>query len=353
MRLDSSGSIDVAWANSMQASGLLDFCKDPRARFDSAIPIARDLNYVLASVRESYVPGIYASVIQSESIPEWAERWEISKIQGAGGVQLSSQVGRQDIITADFSAISTTGRVFEIVNGYKYWNRELVRAAVTGINPQVERALIQAQAAEEFLDSLVATGLVGGRYGAGGERDMGLGLTGLCNDANVIALGLVPASAKASTTTSWTTATEADYGKVLNDLHALVSTPYVRSRERHKADTILMPMDEMIALNRLRPSNFAGNVLATFELEWAKLIGKPGRIITWERLKNIGSIAGGPRLVAFAASNKNVAARITGKEYGVDQVREVTRAYEANASLVTGGVRILDASGIAYMDLAA
>jgi hypothetical protein len=114
-----------------------------------------------------------------------------------------------------------------------------------------------------------------------------------------------------------------------------------------------MPMDEMIALNRLRPSNFAGSVLGTFEAEWQKLIGKPGRIITWERLKNIGSISAGPRLVAFAANNKNVAARITGKEYGVDQVREVTRGYEANASLVTGGVRILDASGIAYMDLAA
>jgi hypothetical protein len=351
LRLD-SGLIDMTWAAQMQASGLLDFQKDPRARFDSAIPIARDLNYVLATVRDEYVPGIYASVLQSEPIPEWAERWEISKISGAGGVQLSSQVGRQDIITADFAATTTTGKVFEIVNGYKYWARELVRAAITGINPQTERALLQAQAAEEFLDSLVATGLVGGRYGAGGERDMGLGLTGLANDANVVALGLVAASAKTSTTTSWTTAVPADYGSILNDLHALVSTPYVRSRERWRADTLLMPMDEMIALNRLRPSNFAGNALETFMSEWQRLLGKPGRIITWERLRAIGSIAAGPRLVAFNAS-KTVAARITGKEYGVDQVREVTRGFEANASLVTGGVRILDASGIAYMDLAA
>lgn len=352
LRLDSDGFIDIPWANSMQASGLMDFAKDSRARHDSAIPIARDLNYVLQTVREEYIPGVYASVLQTEDIPEWAERWEISKIQGAGGVQLSSQVGRQDIITADFSATSTTGRVFEIVNGYKYWNRELIRAAVTGINPQVERALIQAQAAEEFLDALVATGLVGSKYGAGGERDMGLGLTGLANDANVVADGLVTASTKTSTTTSWSTAVEADYGKVLDDLHKLISVPYVRSKERHRVDTIIMPMDEQIALNRLRPSNYAGNALQTFEAEWARVLGRPGRIIVWDRLKNIGSISNGPRIVALT-SKKSVAARIKGKEYGVDQVREVTRGYEANASLVTGGVRILDSSGIAYLDLAA
>src|SRR5690606_30829355 len=112
-------------------------------------------------------------------------------------------------------------------------------------------------------------------------------------------------------------------------------------------------LDEYNALNRLRPANYAANALETFEREWARVLGRAGRIIVWERFKAIGTIDGGPRIVAGTVSKKNVAARITGKEYGVDQVREVTRGYEANASLVTGGVRILDASGIAYMDLAA
>lgn len=353
LRLDSEGNIDMAWATSMQVSGLMDFCKDPRARHDSSVPLARDLNYVLQFVRENFRPLKYASVLQTDSIPEWAERWEISKITGAGGVQLSSQVGRQDIVTSDFSRATTTGRVFEIVNGYKYWNRELVRAAITGINPQTERAMIQAQAAEEFLDALVATGLVGSQYGSGGARDMGLGLTGLGNDANVVAAGLVTATTKASTTTSWTTATTADFAKILDDLHNMLSEVYVRSKEKHNADTLIMPLDEYNALNRLRADGYPANVLETFEREWAKRLGRQGRIIVWDRFSNIGTISTGPRVAALNASDKNVAARITGKEYGVDQVREVTRGYEANASLVTGGVRILDASGIVYMDLAA
>jgi hypothetical protein len=351
LRLEAEGGIDLQWAQAVQAAGHMDFAQGVRS--DSSIPLARDLNYVLQFVREHFRPLKYATVLQSEPIPDWAERWEISKITGTGSIQLSSQVGRQDIVTSDFSRDTTTGRVFELVNGYKYWNRELIRAAVTGINPQTERAMVQAQAAEEFLDALIATGLVGSQYGTGGARDMGLGLTGLGNDANVVADGLVTATTKASATTSWTTATPADFAKVLDDLHNLLSAVYVRSKEKHNADTIVMPLDEFNALNRLRPEGYPANVLETFEREWSKRTGRAGRIIVWDRFATLGTIASGPRVCALNASDKNVAARITGKEYGVDQVREVTRAFEANASLVTGGVRILDSSGMAYLDLAA
>lgn len=362
LRLDSNpdspsyGLIDLRWAEQVHAAGIMDFAGRARGRCDSAVPLARDLNYVLQFVREHYRPSKYATVLPTDSVPDWAERWEQSKITGTGSVQLASQIGRDDIVGADFSRDTTTGRMYEIVNGYKYWTRELVRAAITGINPQTERAMAQAQAAEEFLDALCATGLAGSQYGSGGAKDLGLGLTGLGNDANVVALGIVSADAtkgSGGNTTSWTAATSADFSKVLDDLHNLIATPYTRSKEKHNADTMVMPLDEMNALNRLRASNFSANVLTTFLEEWRRLLGREPRLIVWDRFASIGSISSGPRVVAFNASDKNVAARIVGKEYGVDQVREVTRAFEANASLVTGGVRILDASGIAYLDLAA
>lgn len=354
LRLDSDGLIDLRWAGAMQAAGQLDFVVDQRAaRADSAVPLARDLNFVLQFVREHYRPNKYAVVLPTDNVPDWAERWEQSKITSVGSVQLASQIGRDDIVGADFSRDTTTGRMYEVVNGYKYWTRELVRAAITGINPQTERAMAQAQAAEEFLDGLCATGLVGTQYGSGGAKDLGLGLTGLGNDANIVALGIVSASTKASTTTSWTTAVAADFALVLDDLHNLLSTVYARSKEKHNADTIVMPVDEFNALNRLRPANFSANVLDTFLEEWRRRLGREPRLLVWDRFAALGSIASGPRICAFNASDKNVAARIVGKEYGVDQVREVTRAFEANASLVTGGVRILDASGAAYLDVAA
>jgi hypothetical protein len=353
LRLDDNGLIDLSWATAMQAAGQMDFIVDQRAlRADSAVPLARDLNYVLQFVREHYRPNKYASILPIESVPDWAERWEVSKITGVGSIQLASQVGRDDIATADYSRDTATGRLFELVNGYKYWTRELIRAAITGINPQTERAMIQAQAAEEFLDALCATGLVGSQYGSGGAKDLGLGLTGLGNDANVVALGIVTATTKASTTKSWTTAVAADFALVLDDLHNLLTSVYVNSKEKHNADTMVMPVDELNALVRLRAANFSANVLDTFMEEWRRRLGREPRLMVWDRFKNIGTISTGPRVCAFNASDKNVAARIVGKEYGVDQVREVTRAFEANASLVTGGVRILDASGCSYLDLA-
>lgn len=349
LRLDQDGLIDMPWATAMQSAGQMDFARGIRT--DSTVPLARDLNYVLGYVRDNFRPGKYASVVKMVSIPDWAERWEVSKLTHTGSVQLSSQVGRQDIVTGDFSRDTTTGRVFEIVNGYKYWVREMVRAAKTGINPQTERAMAQAQAAEDFMDALVATGLVGSQYGSGGNRDLGLGLTGLANDPNVIADGILLGSAKSNTDGAWQDAAGADYDAVLGDLHTIITVPYVRSKERHNIDTLLMPIDEYNALNRLRPVGYAANALTTFEQEWSKRLGRPGNIIVWDRLSNIGTVAGGPRIVGLASTDENVAAYVMGKVYGVDQVREVTRGFEANASLVTGGVRILDSSGIVYMDL--
>ncbi len=339
------GLIDTRWAASPHAAASLRFCQDLHTdanggtwRADSAVPLSRDLNFVLQYVRDNYRPLKYAAILQSISVPDWAERWEISKIVGNGKVALGSQLGQRDIPRPDFDRSTTTGRMFEVVNGYGYTNREMIRAAKLGINPQTERAMIQAQAAEEFLDALAATGLVGTPY-----ADFGLGLTGLGNDADVDD-SLVVGTTK-STTTSWTAATSADFALVLDDLHNLLSKVYVQSNEKHNADTIVMPLDEFNALNRLRPANYSANVLDTFSTEWAKRIGKPGRIFVWDRFSALGTISTGPRIVALNASDVNVACYVTGKPYGVDQVLEV------NASMVCGGVRLLDKSGVAYLDI--
>jgi hypothetical protein len=114
-----------------------------------------------------------------------------------------------------------------------------------------------------------------------------------------------------------------------------------------------MPLDEYNAINRLRSTeNPAATVLNTFMPEWQQKAGRPVRIEVWDRFATIGSISSGPRVAAFS-SDKRCVALMQGKAYGVDQVLEVPRGFEAFASLVTGGIRILDQSGIRYMDLAA
>jgi hypothetical protein len=352
LRFDANGLIDLKWCEQAQKSGLINlgrptFAVDSDERFDAAsraddaVPLARDLNYVLATVRDTYRPLKWASVLQTISVPDWAERWEVSKITGTGGIALVSNLQNSDFIQADFSRETTTGRMYELGNGYRYATRELVRAARLGINPSTERAMLQAQAADEFLDALAATG----------NTSIGLkGLASLTPSTDLPAL--VVGSTKASTTTSWATSTsDADFGKMLIDLHKLTDAVYVNSKERRYADTIVMPLDEFQAINRTRASNFSANVLTTFQDEWNRKIGRQGRIVVWDRLAAIGTVNGGPRIVAFDGSSTDVAAMVMGKPYGVDQVIEKLRGFEAVATLVTGGFRTLDSNGIAYLDI--
>lgn len=359
LKLDRNGLIDLDWCRQAQSRGALrlGYPLSAGMRHDSSderhdqliedqsVPLARDLNYVLANVRDNYRPSKWATVFGGliEQVPDWAENWEISKIVGTGSIRPAGQLGPVDAPKGDFSRSTTTGRMIEMINGYGYFNRELIRAARLGVNPSVERAMAQAQAADEFMDQLCATG-----------DSFGLGFTGIANNGDVdnSLVSAIATKGSGDNTTSWTAADTADYDLVLRDLHALTDAVYTASKERRIADTILLPLDEFQALNRLRPANYADNALTTFQREWTAKAGKPTRMIVWDRLAAIGTISSGPRLVAFD-SNKLVVALMQGKAYGVDQVLEVPRGFEAFASLVTGGVRILDQSGIRYMDLAA
>lgn len=358
LKLDRNGLIDLEWCRQAQARGAISLgypmgsamrhdAQDGEDRLvqDASVPLARDLNYVLQFVRDNYRPLVWATVFGGlvENVPDWAENWEISKIVGTGSIRPAGQFGPVDAPKGDFSRSTTTGRMIEMINGYGYFNREMIRAARLGINPATERAMAQAQAADEFLEELCVTG-----------DSFGLGFTGIGNNAD-LAGALVSADAtkgSGDNTTSWTAADSADYEKVLNDLHKLTDAVHSVSKQKWRADTLLLPLDEFQVMNRLRPTQYSANVLQTFETEWQRKVNKPVRIIIWDRLASIGTISSGPRLIAFD-SNKTVAALMQGKAYGVDQVLEVPRGFEAFASLVTGGIRILDQSGIRYMDLAA
>ncbi len=362
LRLDSkTGLLDLAWCAQAQKNGLLNlgrpvFATDGDDRYDSneradeAVPLARDLNYVLQTVRDTYRPLKWASILRTVAVPDWAERWEVSKITGTGSISIASHLQNSDFAQADFSRATRTGVMYEFANGYRYQSRELVRAARLGINPSVERAQLQRQAAEELLELSAATGKI--RLPNGTEHQLfAAGLATLTPSTDLPAL--VTASTKASTTTSWTTADAPDFSKILTDLHNLTDAVYVNSKERRYADTLVMPLDEFQALNRNRAANFSANVLDTFMTEWARKIGRQPRIEVWDLLKNLGTISTGPRIVAFDSSDLDVACIMMGKPYGVDQVLEVPRGFEAIASMVTGGFRTLDSNGIAYMDLAA
>lgn len=345
LRLDStesgSGRINLDWAAQVQRSGQLNF-QDGYIleREDSSVPLARDLNYVFEHVENNYRPLKWAQILRTVSVPDWAERWEVSKIDGTGSIKPAADVGPTDnVFLNDIERSTTTGRMIEFINGYQYFNRELARFARLGMSIDTRRAMLQARKADELLDEMACTG-----------DPFGLGLGGLANNSD-LASALVGATTKASTNTAWKTAVSADYGLVLDDLHNLTDAVAVASNETRMCDTVLMPQDEYNALNKLRPAAFHANALSIFKEEWSAKLGRPGRIMVWDRLKNIGTVSSGPRVIAFDSTDTDVAAMMVGKPYGVDQVLEIERGFKAVATMVVGGVRILDQSGIRYLDL--
>lgn len=362
LRLDSkTGLIDLKWCEQAQRNGLINlgrptFNVDSDDRFDSAIraddaiPLARDLNYVLQTVRDTYRPLKWASVLRTISVPDWAERWEVSKITSTGSITLASHLQNSDFVQADFSRATRTGVMYEFANGYRYASRELVRAARLGINPSVERAAAQRQAAEELLELSAATGKITLPNGTTHQL-FAAGLATLTPGTDLPALVVASDKSAGGSSTSWTSAVAADFGFILDDLHKVTDAVYVNSKERRYADTLVLPLDEYQAMNRTRAANFSANVLDTFMGEWRQKIGREPRMIVWDLLKDLGTISSGPRVVAFDSSDTDVAAIMIGKPYGVDQVLEVPRGFEAIASMVTGGFRTLDSNGIAYMDL--
>lgn len=339
---DNTGLIDLEYAKRAQAHGhlALGYGQNDRLVQDASVPLARDLNYVLEYTRDNYRPLKWSSILQTVSVPDWAERWEISKIVGTGTIKPASDIGPNDnVFLNDIDRSTTTGRMLEFVNGYTYYSRELIRFNRMGISVPTERAMAQMRAADTLLDEIGATG-----------DSFGLGLGGLGNNSD-LASALVAVTSKTGANDSWKDAVSADYGLVLDDLHNLVDAVAVASNETRVADTIVMPQDEFNALGRLRPASFHANTLTIFEEEWRRKTGRPVRIMVWDRFKNIGTVSSGPRVVAFDSTDTEVAAMMVGKPYGVDQVLEIERGFKAVASLVCGGVRILDQSGIRYMDL--
>lgn len=352
LRIDhNTGLIDLKWCEQVQRNGLVNlgrptFAVDSDERFDAsdrqddAVPLARDLNYVIATTRDTYRPLRWASVLQVVTVPDWAERWEISKITGTGSITLASKLQNSDFLQADFSRSTTTGRMYEFANGYSYANREMVAAARLGINPSIERAKLQMQAADELLETLAVSG----------NSSVGMkGLATLTPSTDLPAL--VTPTTKTSGTAWASVANSVDYTKILVDLHRLTDAVYQNSKERRYADTLVMALDEFQAINSIRASNFSANVLTTFQEEWNRKIGRAGRIIVWDRLALAAASGTAPRVIALDGSDTDVACMVMGKAYSVDQVLEVPRGFQAIASMVTGGFRSLDTNGIAYMDL--
>jgi len=170
----------------------------------------------------------------------------------------------------------------------------------------------------------------------------GLGLPGMLNNGDV---PTVTAITKAATGTDWINNATAD--EILEDMHALAQAVQTNTNETRVADTMLLPLAEYQYIVRTRVTDSGGTetILPIF----LRQNDTVSRVLPWDRLVDIGAGTTN-RACAFDSRSPEVVRALVSKDMLSDAPLRVSRGWTVDQTLITGGVQILDANGLAYMD---
>ena len=294
-----------------------------------SVVIPRQLTYALAEVSDNYRPAKFRQVLQTRSdIPEWADNVEIRKVVEYAEIEPITDMTSGNLPQPSLSRSTSNTPMIEMGAAYRYTDREIKKAARLQMRLDVSRARANNRKAEQLLDQIAASG-----------DPFGLGLGGLGNNSDV---PTVTALTKAAGGTTWALAT-AD--EVLEDMHELAWAPHENTNETHKADTMILPVAQFKIATRLRVGDGSDTVLSVFREQNPDI----QRILIWNRFSVLGAGVT-PRACAFDSQSEEVARMLISRDFTAQAPRRVSLGWEVDQTMITGGVLIQDAKGIAYMD---
>lgn len=295
----------------------------------SNIALPRELLYVMKNVDQTYRPLPWRSIMHvNTEIPAWATHAEVSKFSGAAEIVPVDDIAPSDLPRASVSRETEQYKLIEFGSGYRMFDREVERAQRMQVKPSTERAKATTRAAETLLDQTAATG-----------DPYGIGLPGLLNNAAV--------TNTTSVVEGWFSATiTADL--ILTDLHAFASSIHQVSKQTRMIDTMLFPVLTLDRLSEIRVPDTQLTVLELFKMQWAARNNGPMRMMAWDRLQALDG--GDGRVVGGNLADSEVAEFLLPRDFTADQPRRIPRGWEVDQFLITGGVKVTDVSGLAYLD---
>ena len=309
---------------------------------DVALAKERELNVVIGAARDPlYRPFKWQRILRVEQVPALANIVEYDLIDGNGDIQPIPLVHNPDDLPD--ASIGRTTETFKLVrfgNKFQYTDEEMARAALLGESLSTRKAMHQRRAWEELLDQTCASGYVNG----------GISLIGLGNQPGVT---LEPALPKTGGNLNWSVANTPTAQEILQDLHNICNRIELQSNENHTCDLIILPLAEFQILASTRIADTQETVMQRWNNEWAARrqgMG-PGRLEVWNRFSNLNAAGNAARLVGMDSKDPDVAALLMADPYGVKYVEKKAWQTTAYATGRFGGVRVLDTSGIVYMDL--
>jgi len=262
--------------------------------------------------------------------------FKVYKPVGAKGGLISYKSG--DLPRVDVTADEVLGKVRPVGRAYG-WDINELRQAAENKQPLSEvKARMARDAVERDIDDLLAFGTL---EDAGGNRP-GVGLNGLVNNTLVEDLTVLDGS-------YWTSAL--DPADMLADLNALIVAPSNQSKDKFKADSLILPLSHYNLASQTPWSALTGeSVLAVFKKN------NPGitSIMPWHKLDSVTTAQGGadkPRAIAYKKDPMTAEAVIP-QEF--EQMPPEMRGLQfiINCHARCGGVKVYQPIAFKYLDFA-
>lgn len=240
--------------------------------------------------------------------------------------------GASDINFVDVDASKQLGPVERIAVGYKYSYDDLASSRMSGMPLDQHRRMAARQALIEKIDDIAALG--------NADR----GFKGFANHPNVTILAA--ANPGSGSDTSWQGGDKTAM-EILNDLNTMVGNIRTNTKDRHRANALLVDVSNYEFL-RLTPLDSSGtnsdSILSAFQKN------NPGVLVeSWTMLENADAAGTGPRAICYEKSPFNM-------EFVVaDAIQEHDPVYkhlmwEIPMTAKIGGTVIYRPRTLVYMD---
>jgi len=303
---------------------------------DDTMFLERELTQLRARMFEVAFPELVARSLMpfANDIAPSAETYSYKVLKPVGDAKIIGHTGK-DLPRVDAVVKEILGKVHPIGLAYGWDINELREAARLRVPISDVKARVARDAAERAIDELLSFGDLSSSVG-----QSGLQLTGLLNNADVVAQGIDAA-------TFWLAVSPPTPAVILAQLGKLVSDINVNSNGIFTANTVLLPIADYQYIAQTPFSTITGeSILSIFKKNNDNItLIKP-----WYRLATAGA-AGVPRAIAYQRDPK-ILEGIVPQEFEQLPPQAQGLEFVIPCTARCGGVKIYQPLGMKYMDFA-
>jgi hypothetical protein len=237
-------------------------------RQDSLV-FPQELTKVTSTSRTIYRPLFWRDILAVESVPAWVQAIEDRKIRTfvEDPINLTNKGPSEELPLPAFSVSNQFLKLFSFGLAYGYTDEDLELASHTGIALSDENIRGCNLAFETFLEKVASVG------------HTPTGMKGLGTLADVSTA--TAANKTAGSDTPWNDATALE---IVKDLHTLVDSVYINSKQTATANRIALPIAQWNLANQTLTTALERTAMEVFRAQ------RPGiDIKVWDKLSTMGA----------------------------------------------------------------